>query len=72
MVPRVDFTDRFSPVATDTSLKTQIAINLKKYRDGWRTHSCDIEADFLEHMMDNVMYIEPHPAMIKCGFLTEK
>ena len=61
MVPGVDFTERFSPVATDASLKTQVAINLKKYRDGWRTESCDVEAAFLEPSMDSPMYIEPHP-----------
>jgi len=48
MVPGVDFTERFSPVATDESLRTQIGINLKKWRLGWRKHSCDIEAAFLE------------------------
>jgi hypothetical protein len=72
MIPGVDFTERFSPVATDESLKTQIAINLKNYSKGWRTYSCDIEAAFLESKMDNVMYIEPHPAMVACGFLTER
>ena len=72
MVPGVDFTERFSPVATDASLKTQVAINLKKYKDGWRTESCDVEAAFLEPSMDNPMYIEPHPAMVACGFITEE
>ena len=72
MVPRVDFTERFSPVATDESLRTQISINLVFYVDGWRTYSCDIEAAFLEPEMDNEMFIEPHPALVVCGFLTEE
>ena len=72
MVPGVDFTERFSPVATDESLKVQVGINLKNYHIGWETHSCDIEAAFLEPTMDNVMYIEPHPAMVECGFMTEE
>jgi len=71
MVPGVDFTERFSPVATDESLRSQICINLVYYVNGWRTFSCDIEAAFLEPDMDNPMYIEPHPAMVACGFLTE-
>ena len=71
MVPGVDFTERFSPVATDESLRTQIAINLKYWTLGWRTMSCDIEAAFLEPDMDNEMYIEPHPALVACGFMTE-
>ena len=72
MVPGVDFTERFSPVATDAALKTQVALNLKQYKKGWRTQNCDIEAAFLEPSMDNPMYIEPHPALVSCGFLTEQ
>ena len=72
MVPGVDFTERFSPVATDAALKTQVTLNLKKYKKGWRTQNCDIEAAFLEPSMDNPMYIEPHPALVACGFLTEQ
>ena len=59
-------------MATDESLKTQIAINLKNYKKGLRTQSCDIEAVFLESEMDNIMYIEPHSDMVDCGFLTER
>ena len=72
MIPGVDFTERFSPVATDASLRIQIAINLKFYSKGWRTRSLDVEAAFLEPEMDNEMYIEPHPAMVVCGFMTEE
>ena len=50
----------------------QIGINLFNYHIGWETHSCDIEAAFLEPTMDNVMYIEPHQAMVECGFKTEE
>jgi len=71
MVPGVDFTERFSPVTTDKLLRTQIAINLKYWKLGWRTNSCDIEAVFLEPDMDNEMYIKPHPALVACGFMTE-
>ena len=72
MIPGVDYTERFSPVATDAALRVQIAINLKNYHIGWRTRSCDIEAAFLESDMDVEMFIEPHPAMVECGFLTEE
>ena len=30
---------------------------------------CDIEAAFLEAGMNIEMYIEPHPAMVVCGFM---
>ena len=71
MVPGADFTERFSPVATDEALKTQLAINLKKHKQGWRTHSFDIDSALLELTMDNEMLIEPHLAMVECGFLAE-
>ena len=64
MVPGLDITERFSPVATSTSLRIQICINLKYYDKGWRTKSCDIEAAFLEAGMDIEMFIEPHPAIV--------
>ena len=38
MVPGVDFTERFSPVATDDFLRTQIAINLVFYVISYGTH----------------------------------
>ena len=72
MVPGVDFIERFSPVPTDKSLKIQIGINLYNYDDGRKTHSCDIEAAFLEPSIDNDMIIEPHLAMVEYGFMTEK
>ena len=71
IVPGVDFTERFSPVATDEAFRLQIAINLK-FRDlGWNIRSCNVEAAFLEPNMDTDMFIELHPAMVTCGFMTE-
>ena len=72
MVPGVDFTERFSPVSTDEALRLQIAINLMFWYEEWITRSCDVEAAFLEADMDVEMYIEPHPAMVACGFMTEE
>ena len=34
--------------------------------------NCDIEAAFLESDMENELFIEPHPAMVICGFITEE
>ena len=39
MVPGVDLTKRISPVATEESLRTQIAINLKYWNLGSRLYS---------------------------------
>ena len=56
---------------TDEALRLQISITLANYNLGWRTMSCDIEAVFLESTMDVDMFIEPHPSMVTCGFVTE-
>ena len=72
MIPGVDYTERFSPVATDASLRIQICLTLAYYKQGWRTMSCDIEAAFLEAGMNIEMYIEPHPALVVCGFMIDK
>ena len=72
MIPGVDYTERFSPVAIDKSLRLHICLTLHFYKSkGWRTMSCDIEATFLESTMETEMFIEPHPAMVACGFMTE-
>ena len=67
MIPGVDFTERFSPVATDESLQIQITLTLYYYSDGLRSMSCDIEAAFLESNMEVETFIEPHPSMVTCG-----
>ena len=54
------------------SQKIQVGINMYFYDPGWLTHSCDIEAAFLELTMYNMMCIEPHPDMVKRGFMTEE
>ena len=72
MIPGVDYTERFSPVATDASLQIQICLTLVYYNKGWRTMSCNIEAAFLKAGMNTEMYIEPHPVMVVCGFMTEE
>ena len=72
IVPRVDFTESFSPLAAHASLKNQLEINVKKYKDGQRAHACDIEAAFLEPTMNNVMLVEPFPEMVDFRFVTEE
>jgi len=46
MVPGVDFTESFSPVATNESLKLQIGITLYNKYKGWTMQNCDIELHF--------------------------
>jgi len=72
MVPGVDFTERFSPVATDEALKLQTAITLYNKKKGRTMENCDIEAAFLESDKETELFIEPHPAMVTCRFMTEE
>ena len=72
MIPGVDYTERFSPVVSDASLRTQTTISLVFYKTSWKTMSCDIEAAFLEVGVNTEIYIEPYPAMAWSAFMTEE
>ena len=56
-VPVVDFTEKFSPVATDTSTRIIIGLTLYYTADGWICEAFDVEAAFLEPYLDIEMYI---------------
>ena len=48
-IPGVDYTEKFSPVANDTSVRIVFALVLYYYDShGWRTKRLDVEAAFLE------------------------
>ena len=58
MVPGVDFTERFSPVATDEALELQIAVIFFNKKNGWTMEKCDIEAAFLESDVSSLNHIQ--------------
>ena len=75
MIPGVDYTEKFSPVATDEAKSLQIALTLwfkGKGNKNWVMRSLDVEAAFLEPEMDKPMYIGIHQAMVELGFITQK
>jgi hypothetical protein len=75
MIPGVDFTEKFSPVATDESKNLQIALTLwfqGKGKKDWIMRSLDVEAAFLEPSMDKPMYIGIHQALVDLGFITQE
>ena len=72
MIPGVDYTESFSPVATYASLHIKLSITLYWYDKGWQNKSCNIEASFLEALMKTLMYIELNPVILACGFMTEE
>ena len=72
-IPGVDFTERFSPVATDTSNRIVLALILFFWDShGWRPRGIDIEAAFLEGDLDKPYYLEPPYILVLLGFMTEK
>ena len=69
-VPGVDFTEKFSPVANDTSTRIIILLTLYFTPQGWVCEVFDVEAAFLEPYLDNVMYIHWPEGIVELGFLS--
>ena len=69
-VPGVDFTEKFSPVANDTSTRIIILLTLYYTPQGWVCEVFDVEAAFLEPYLDNVMYIQWPEGIVELGFLS--
>ena len=72
-IPGVDYTESFSPVATDTAIRIAFALVLYHDDEGWECHSYDVEAAFLEPTMaDLEMFIDLPPGIVELGFLTKE
>jgi hypothetical protein len=54
-IPGVDFTESFSPVANDTTIRTSLAYALHQ---GWIVDSIDVEAAFLNADLEEEVHIE--------------
>ena len=67
-IPGVDYTQSFSPVGNDTSVR--IIIGLTLFNDEWTLEVIDVEAAFLEGEMERSMYIEWPAGMVHLGFIT--
>jgi hypothetical protein len=53
MLPGVDYTESFSPVATDTTVRIAITIALYRQDEGWTIEMIDIEAAFLNAELES-------------------
>ena len=60
MIPGVDYTESFSLVATDATVRTSIVTRLYREHEGWTVELIDIEAAFLEsdYAEDENTYME--------------
>ena len=74
MIPGVDYTESFSPVATDTTVRVTIAVKFYRSKDGWINELIDIEAAFLNADLDSdtPIYAEWPEGMVELGFITEQ
>ena len=74
MIPGVDYTEFFSPVATDTTVRTVIVIAIYRQGEGWTIEMIDIEAAFLNAELDSdrPIFAEWPEGMVELGFITEE
>ena len=74
MISGVDYTESFSPVATDTTVRFTIAVTLYCSRVGWINELIDIETAFLNADLDSdtPIYAEWPEGMVELGFITEQ
>jgi hypothetical protein len=74
MVPGVDYTESFSPVATDTTVRIAITIALHRQEEGWTIEMIDIEAAFLNAELedDRPVFAEWPEGIVELGYITEE
>jgi hypothetical protein len=73
-IPGVDFTESFSPVATDTTIHTIIGVFLYQVnQDGIKRvlKMFKVEAAFLKADLDDPMYVEWPEGIVELGFLNQ-
>ncbi|HEY9710756.1 MAG TPA: reverse transcriptase domain-containing protein, partial [Oculatellaceae cyanobacterium] len=71
-VPGIDYTEKFSPLATDTTTRLLIALTLWNQDKQWVCESIDIEAAFLEGSIEEPTFMEFPPGAVKLGYITEQ
>ena len=60
-VPGADYTERYSPVASETATRTMIMFALWNHQKGWICETIDIEAAFLEGNIEEPTFMEWPP-----------
>jgi hypothetical protein len=69
-VPGVGYTQSFSPVGNDTSVR--IVIWLTLFNDSWELEDIDVEVAFLEGGMEKIMHIKWPDGMVHLRFATKE
>jgi hypothetical protein len=71
-IPGVDFTESFSPVATDTTIRLAIGLTLYYQEErGWVCELVDIEAAFLNADQETELFVEWPKGIVELGVITE-
>ena len=67
-IPGVDYSEKFSPVAQPSTVKTVLAMVLWLF---WKCELVDIEAAFLEGRLKQKAYIDLPEGLVELGFMTQ-
>lgn len=71
-VPGIDYTEKFAPVASDSTTRIIIALTLYFEDRGWVCELIDIEAVFLEGSIEEPTYLEWPPGTVELGYATNE
>ncbi len=75
-IPGVDYTESFSPVATDMTIRLIIGLflyyNKMLPKEKWQLELFDVEAAFLNSDVENETYIEWPEGVIELGYATKE
>ena len=69
-IPGVDYTENFSPVANDTSIRICVVVTMSL--TDWEIDVVDIEAAFLEADLDEEVFIEWPEGIVDLGYATQE
>lgn len=69
-IPGVNYTEKFLPIATDTTTRIIIALTLMNRFKGWVCQSINIKAAFLEGQLSVPNFMEFPPGSLGLGFIT--
>ena len=72
MIPGVDYTEKFSPVTTDTSTRIMLGLTMYYSNIGWVCEMFDVEAAFLESDVEAECYVEWPEGIAELGFMTQE
>ena len=70
-IPGVDYTESFSPVATESTINILLLYTLWKCNEGWKCEMFDVEAAFLNAELETAMYLKWPDAMHELGFISK-